>query len=193
LNALDDVRATLRQPDMTAVSAIDVRATQVLRPAGALARLDHLAAWLAGWQGTTHPRIERPVALIFAADHGVVAAGVSAYPIEITAAMLAAFRAGASSVNVMARQLGATVEAIDVGVGRPTADFRHEPAMNAERFTEAVTQGRRAVERCEGDVIVIGEMGIGNTTAAAAVCASLCGGKVDDWVGRATRRRWARR
>jgi nicotinate-nucleotide--dimethylbenzimidazole phosphoribosyltransferase len=171
---------------MTAAAAIDARAAQVLRPAGALARLDRLAAWLAGWQRTERPSVAHPVALVFAADHGIAAAGVSAYPTDITAAMLAAFRAGVSSINVMAEQLGATVEAIDVGVGAPTADFRHQPAMSPSRFAGAIERGRVAVRRSEADVIVIGEMGIGNTTAAAAVCASLCRGDTDRWVGRGT-------
>jgi nicotinate-nucleotide--dimethylbenzimidazole phosphoribosyltransferase len=165
---------------------LTARAAQVLRPTGALHRLDELAAWLGGWQRTTNPRVDRPVALIFAADHGVAAAGVSAYPSQITASMLAAFRARASSINVMAAQLGARVDAFDVGVGRPTEDFRFAAAMSPERFDEAVRAGRDAVARTDADVIVLGEMGIGNTTAAAAVCAALCGGDTDVWVGRGT-------
>lgn len=186
MNALDDVRRPLRQPDMTHVRTVDDRAAQVLRPTGALDRFDRLASWLAGWQQTAHPHVERPVALIFAADHGVAAAGVSAYPTDITASMLQAFRAGVSSINVMADSLGAGVQAIDVGVGKPTDDFRHGPAMDHSRFAEAVEHGRRAVAESDADVIVIGEMGIGNTTAAAAVCAALCGGDSSLWVGRGT-------
>jgi nicotinate-nucleotide--dimethylbenzimidazole phosphoribosyltransferase len=186
VNPLADVLGPLRQPDMTAMAAIDARAASILRPAGALARLDRLASWLGGWQCTMQPHVDRAVALIFAADHGVAAAGVSAYPAEITASMLTAFRAGVSSINVMAAALGAKVEAFDVGVGKPTADFRHEAAMDDGRFAEAVECGRRAVERSGADVVVLGEMGIGNTTAAAAVCASLCGGDTGAWVGRGT-------
>jgi nicotinate-nucleotide--dimethylbenzimidazole phosphoribosyltransferase len=101
--------------------------------------------------------------------------------------MLKAFRSNASSINVMAAQIGGRVEAIDVGVGRPTADFRHGPAMDASRFDEAVGAGRDAVAAAtDADVLVLGEMGIGNTTAAAAVCAVLCGGATADWVGRGT-------
>jgi nicotinate-nucleotide--dimethylbenzimidazole phosphoribosyltransferase len=186
VSALDDVRGELRAPDARFGELVAARASEVLRPTGALRRLDDLAVWLAGWQRTTNPRVERPVALVFAADHGVAAAGVSAYPTEITASMLDAFRAGVSSINVMARHLGARVDVFDVGVGRPTEDFRFAPAMDHERFDEAVRAGRQAVARTDADVVVLGEMGIGNTTAAAAVCAVLCGGNSGEWVGRGT-------
>ena len=186
MSALGDLHAPMRQPDALFAGAVAARAAQVLRPSGALQRLDDLAVWLAGWQRTTNPRIDRPVALVFAADHGVAAGGVSAYPAEITASMLNAFRSGASSINVMARQLGARVDAIDVGVGQPTEDLRYAPAMDHRRFDDAVLAGRAAVASADADVIVLGEMGIGNTTAAAAVCAALCGGDTDDWVGRGT-------
>jgi nicotinate-nucleotide--dimethylbenzimidazole phosphoribosyltransferase len=183
---LGGVRGPLLAPDNTSMAAVAARAERILRPTGALARLDQLAVWLAGWQRTTQPRVERPVALVFAADHGVAAAGVSAYPAEITASMLQAFRAGVSSINVMAAQVGARVDAIDVGVGRPTADLRFAPALDHERFGDAIAAGRAAVAAADADVLVLGEMGIGNTTAAAAVCAALCGGPSRDWVGRGT-------
>jgi nicotinate-nucleotide--dimethylbenzimidazole phosphoribosyltransferase len=183
---LDDIRGELRQPDELFATMVATRAANVLRPTGALARLDNIAAWLAGWQRTNRPRVERPIALIFAADHGVAHAGVSAYPPEITASMLEAFRSGVSSINVMASTIGARVEAVDVGVGAPTADLRVAPAMDAARFATAVRAGRAAVASTDADLVVIGEMGIGNTTAAAAVCAALCGGDSADWVGRGT-------
>ena len=157
-----------------------------MRPAGALARLDELAAWVAEWQGTSSPAITKPAALIFAADHGVAAAGVSKYPIEVTGAMLAAFRAHQSTVTAFAEAVGASVQAIDVGVGRPTGDIQVEPALSAERFEECVAAGRAAVEALDADLLVIGEMGIGNTTAAAAVAAALGDGDPADWVGRGT-------
>jgi nicotinate-nucleotide--dimethylbenzimidazole phosphoribosyltransferase len=100
--------------------------------------------------------------------------------------MLDAFRAGVSSINVMADHVGARVVVVDVGVGRPTGDLRVESAMDRERFAEAVEAGRGAVASLDADLLVIGEMGIGNTTAAAAVCAALLGGDVAGWVGRGT-------
>jgi nicotinate-nucleotide--dimethylbenzimidazole phosphoribosyltransferase len=172
--------------DEESASAVTDRAANILRPRGALARLDGIAAWVAGWQRTSSPAVVRPAALIFAADHGVSAAGVSAYPADVTAAMLAAYRAGKSTISAFAAIAGATVEAIDVGVGRPTGDIRVESAMSHDRFDEALAAGRDAVDRTDTDLLVLGEMGIGNTTAAAAIAAALGGGDVGQWVGRGT-------
>ncbi|MFM2071350.1 MAG: nicotinate-nucleotide--dimethylbenzimidazole phosphoribosyltransferase [Actinomycetota bacterium] len=177
---------TLPVGDTAAAEAVRTRAADILRPAGALARFDEVAAFVAEWQRTDQPAVTKPAALIFAADHGVTAAGVSKYPIDVTAAMLAAYRAGKSTVSAFAAVAGATVDAIDVGVGRPTGDIRFESAMSSERFDEACDAGRRAVESLDADLLVLGEMGIGNTTAAAAVAAALGGGEVAAWVGRGT-------
>jgi len=177
---------TMPGGDDGAAAAVRTRAADILRPAGALARLDEIAAFVARWQRTARPAVRRPAALIFAADHGVTAAGVSKYPADVTAAMLTAYRAGRSTVSAFAAVAGATVEAVDVGVGRPTGDIRTEPAMDAHRFAEAAEAGRRAVDALDADLLVLGEMGIGNTTAAAAVAAALGGGEVAAWVGRGT-------
>ena len=178
--------AHLPAGDTASGALVRERAADILRPAGALARFDDVAAWVAEWQGTARPAVHRPAALIFAADHGVTAAGVSKYPVDVTAAMLAAYRAGKSTVSAFAAVAGATVDAIDVGVGRPTGDIRFESAMSPERFEEAARAGREAVEGLDADLLVLGEMGIGNTTAAAAVAAALGGGEVAAWVGRGT-------
>lgn len=183
---LAEALAAMPDGDAAAADAVRTRAADILRPAGALARLDELAAWVAEWQHTSSPAVRKPAALIFAADHGVAAAGVSKYPIDVTAAMLAAYRAGKSTITAFAATVGAGVTAIDVGVGRPTGDIRTESAMSADRFTEACTAGRDAVESLDCDLLVLGEMGIGNTTVAAAVVAALDGGDVADWVGRGT-------
>ncbi len=183
---LSDTITTMPPGDTDAADAVRARAADILRPAGALARFDEVAAWVAQWQGTSTPAVRKPAALIFAADHGVTAAGVSKYPVDVTAAMLAAYRAGKSTISAFANVAGATVEAIDVGVGRPTGDIRVESAMSADRFEEACAAGRDAVEALDADLLVLGEMGIGNTTAAAAVAAALGGGEVAAWVGRGT-------
>jgi nicotinate-nucleotide--dimethylbenzimidazole phosphoribosyltransferase len=186
VNWLRESLSNLPAADVAAGDAVRARAADILRPTGALARLDTLAAWVAEWQSSSNPAVHRPAALIFAADHGVAAAGVSAYPIEVTGAMLAAYRAGKSTVSAFAAVAGATVDAIDVGVGRPTRDIRVEAALPVERFDECVAAGRAAVESLDADLLVLGEMGIGNTTAAAAVTAALLGGEPGDWVGRGT-------
>ncbi len=181
----DDL-AELSDPCEMSTAAVAARAAEILRPAGALQRLDDLAVWLAGWQRTTAPAVERPAAVIFAGDHGVAADGVSAYPADVTGAMLEAFGHGRASISAMAAVAGATVTAIDVGVGRPTANIRTEPAMDEARFTQSFDAGRQAVRVLDTDLLIVGEMGIGNTTAAAAVAAALLGRAPAQMVGGGT-------
>ncbi len=172
--------------DTATTAAVSERARRVLRPTGAFARLDEIAAWLAGWQRRKDPRVERPACVVFVGDHGVATQGVSAYPAEITAAMLQALRAGVATASVLARQTGADLRVVDVGVDRPTADLSVEAAMTPERFEVCFETGRDAVVALDADLLVIGEMGIGNTTAAAAICAALFGRTAEDWTGRGT-------
>ncbi len=184
---LHDLLGDLPGPDPACAAAVHERAAQILRPSGALAWLDELAEWIAGWHRTERPRIERPVGLIFAADHGVAAAeAVSAYPTDVTAAMFDAYRHGRSTISAFARQVGATVVAVDVGIGNPTNDIRFAAALDATRFDETVDAAVAAVDRLDGDLLVVGEMGIGNTTPSAALSAALAGGETAAWVGRGT-------
>ena len=183
------VRRHLRDapgPDLDAAGAVGHRASRVLRPAGALDRLDRIAAWLAAWQRTDQPAVRRPAALLAAADHGIAARGVSAYPAEVTAAMMGAIGAGVATSSVFGRHTGAAVHLLDVGVGRPTGDISVGDALQPARFVEVFEAGRRRVADLDCDLLVLGEMGIGNTTAAAALAASLHGGDLEGWVGRGT-------
>lgn len=159
------------------------RARRVLRPAGALAALDEVASWLAGWQRTPSPRVEKPALILAAADHGAAARGVSAYPQEVTAAMLSAVRRGAATSSVMARHVGAELVALDAGVGRPSADFTLSPALTEAEFAARFDQGREAAARLDCDLLAVGEMGIGNSTSAAAVAAAVAGGDPASWAG----------
>ncbi len=177
----------LPSPDTDARAAVHDRAAHILRPSGALWWLDEIAAFVAEWQGSDRPRIERPAGLIFAADHGIAAATkVSAYPTGVTEAMLAAYRDGRSTINAWARIAGASVTAIDVGVARPTGDIRFEPALEPDRFEEITETAFAAVDELDTDLLVLGEMGIGNTTPSAAIAAALAGGETAAWVGRGT-------
>ena len=173
-------------PDERARDAVRDRTSRVLRPGGALERLDEAAAWLAGWQRTHAPVVTRPAVVVFVGDHGVAEEGVSAYPATITAEMLRALREGAATAAVMARSIGASLEVVDVGVGRPTRNFVFHPALDEARFKECFEAGRASVAGLDTDLVVLGEMGIANTTAAAAVCACLFGLAAEDWVGRGT-------
>jgi nicotinate-nucleotide--dimethylbenzimidazole phosphoribosyltransferase len=187
MTLLHDRLSNLPSSDGAARAAIHERAAHILRPSGALAWLDDIAEWVGGWQRTDRPRIERPVGLIFAADHGVAAATkVSAYPTGVTEAMFAAYQEGRSTISAFARLAGATVTAIDVGIGNPTGDIRYEAALSPERFDDIVTTAFEAVDELDGDLLVLGEMGIGNTTPSAAIAAALAGGEAAAWVGRGT-------
>ncbi len=181
-----DQLAAAPMADDESRAATQARVDDILRPGGAFARLDEVAVHLSAWQRTPSPMVRAPAALIFAADHGVAADGVSAYPAEVTGAMLAAFEASKATVSALATVAGATVRAIDVGVGNPTANLRTEAAMSPQRFGESFDAGRSAVAERETDLLILGEMGIGNTSAAAAVTAAIIGGDTATFVGRGT-------
>jgi nicotinate-nucleotide--dimethylbenzimidazole phosphoribosyltransferase len=183
---LDDLLAELPGPDAGAREAVAGRAARVLRPAGALKALDEVAVFLAGWQRTERPHLDRPACVVFVADHGVAAEGVSAYPASISVDVLRALRAGVATAPVMARAVGASFTVVDVGVGRPTGNLLTRAALEDERFAEAFEAGRGVVRDLDADLLVPGEMGIGNTTAASAIAAALFGGDAADWTGRGT-------
>lgn len=170
--------------DELARQAVIQRATRVLRPPGALARLDRVAGWLAGWHRTDVPEVTRPALVLAAGDHGVVGRGVTSYPSEVTQAMIDAIRAGVATSAVMARRLDVALRLVDGGVGHPTADIVTDDALGTERFEHLVELGRRTVAELDTDLLLVGEMGIGNTTASAAVAAALVGGDTDGFVGR---------
>ncbi|MEO8241222.1 MAG: nicotinate-nucleotide--dimethylbenzimidazole phosphoribosyltransferase [bacterium] len=177
--------ANLPGPDAPSISAAQDRNSNLTKPPGALGRLETLAIWLAGWQGTGQPRIDRPQIAIFAGNHGVVAQGVSAFPAEVTVQMVGNFRAGGAAINQMARTFGATLTVAELDLDRPTQDFTQGPAMSEAELTLALQTGWDAVDPA-ADLLVPGEMGIGNTTSAAAIACALFGGVASDWVGRGT-------
>jgi nicotinate-nucleotide--dimethylbenzimidazole phosphoribosyltransferase len=178
--------AVLPQPDQASADAVRQRARDVLRPSGAFARLDDIAAWLAGWQRTPSPSVSAPALIVFAGDHGVTAEGVSAYPGKTTAEMVRALREGVATASVLAAEIGAVVRVIDCQVGTPTGNIAVEAAMEWERFAHCFELGRSSVRELDSDLLVLGEMGIGNTTAASALAASLFGLTAGDWTGRGT-------
>jgi len=155
------------------------------KPPGALGRLEEVAIWLAGWQGTARPMIAAPQVIVFAGNHGVTVRGVSAFPAEVTAQMVVNFRTGGAAINQLARAAGATLSVVPLELDRPTVDFTQGPAMSEADCVAALAAGWEAVGP-ETDLLVTGEMGIGNTTAAAALCLALFGGRAEDWTGRGT-------
>ncbi|MCP1168271.1 nicotinate-nucleotide--dimethylbenzimidazole phosphoribosyltransferase [Limimaricola litoreus] len=185
---LAGLRALLTElpvPDAAALSAAQVRNAQLTKPAGALGRLEELAMWYASWRGTPRPRLERPQVAIFAGNHGVVARGVSAFPAEVTAQMVGNFEAGGAAVNQLAETFGATMTVHPIALDRPTADFVEGPAMTEAELLEAMAIGWSAVDPVS-DLLVAGEMGIGNTCSASAIALALEGGRAQDWTGRGT-------
>ena len=173
----------LPAPDASAVAAAQARDAVLTKPPGALGRLESLVAWLAGWQGRAVPRADRLQVAIFAGNHGIAARGVSAFPPEVTVQMVANFRAGGAAINQLCKAAGAAMAVHELSLDRPTADFTEGPAMTEAELVEALRCGWEAVDP-EADVFVAGEMGIANTTAAAAVAAGLFGGT--GWAGRGT-------
>ncbi len=185
---LTDIRSLLAQlplADSAATQAALARNGQLTKPPGALGRLEDLAIWLAGWQGTATPRIHAPQIAIFAGNHGVVAQGVSAFPPEVTAQMVANFTYGGAAINQLAKTFGASMTVHAIDLHRPTVDFTQADAMSETDLMAALLVGWDAVDP-KADLLVPGEMGIGNTTAAAAIACALFGGAAEDWVGRGT-------
>lgn len=175
----------LPQPDAASTAAATDRNAQLTKPPGALGRLEDLAIWYAGWRGDARPRLDRPQVVIFAGNHGVVAQGISAFPAEVTAQMVANFQTGGAAINQLARQFGADLSVVALDLDRPTQDFTQGPAMSDTDCAAALSAGWQAVDPL-ADLLVVGEMGIGNTTAAAALACALMGGDPADWVGRGT-------
>ena len=187
-SSLDEIRALMRAlpgPDLEAGAAAAERQARLTKPAGSLGRLEDLAAWLATWQGRHPPQLERPYAAVFAGNHGVAARGVSAYPAAVTRQMVQNFVAGGAAVNQLCGLADADLRVYELALDEPTRDFTEAPAMDEEDCVRALAYGMMAVE--EGiDVLALGEMGIANTTSAAAICCALYGGAAADWVGRGT-------
>ncbi|MBX8476266.1 nicotinate-nucleotide--dimethylbenzimidazole phosphoribosyltransferase [Pseudomonas cichorii] len=179
-----------RAIDVPMREAALARQQQLTKPAGSLAQLERLAVQLAGLQGRVKPSADQLWIAIFAGDHGVVAQGVSAYPQEVTGQMLHNFVNGGAAISVLARQLSAQLDVVDLGtvspvdfpgvrhlrIGAGTADFTQGPAMTSEQGLAAMQAGRDSVLRAKAagsELFIGGEMGIGNTTAASAVACSL--------------------
>lgn len=173
--------ADLPPPDAAATQAAAARNAQLTKPPGALGRLEALAIRMAGLQGREKPVMDHPQIIIFAGNHGVAARGVSAFPPAVTAQMVANFARGGAAINQLARAFGARLDVHALDLDRPTADFTLGPAMTGAEVVAALRAGWEAVAEAT-DVLVVGEMGIGNTTAAAAIATAIFGG--EGWAGR---------
>jgi nicotinate-nucleotide--dimethylbenzimidazole phosphoribosyltransferase len=185
---LDEIRGLMRElpgPDLAAGSSAELRQAQLTKPRGSLGRLEELAVWLATWQGRHPPRLDRPRIAVFAGNHGVAARGVSAYPASVTAQMVQNFIAGGAAINQLCRVVDADLKVYEMKLDTPTADIVDGPALDETECAKAMAYGMMAVEPGI-DALALGEMGIGNTTVAAALCAGLFGGEAEFWTGPGT-------
>lgn len=204
LEALDSV---FPAPDPKILSKAEERQHNLTKPRGSLGCLENLAVRLAGWQHKTLPTTRPAVAILFASDHPVALRGVSAYPQAVTAAMVKNFVAGGAAASVLARQLRIPLEVVDVGVmeaspaplnaetrlikaprAGQTGDLVNTDALDQTALNAALKAGTDAIDRLPSDtsIVVLGEMGIGNTTVASALIAALIGGDPASWVGAGT-------
>jgi len=199
----DWVGAACPSPSAESSAAARARQASLTKPAGSLGVLEDIAVQLAGLQGRAKPTVERPAVVLFAGDHGVTAEGISAFPSSVTVEMLRNFARGGAAISVLSRALGATLQVVDAGAlehppiegvitDKPragTGNFAHEPAMTRDELERALAAGRRAVERSRmggADLVILGEMGIGNTTAAAAIASALLARSAREIVGAGT-------
>jgi len=186
--SFDEIRQLLGElpgPDLDSRSAAVARQQQLTKPRGSLGRLEELAEWLAAWQGAHPPRMARPRVAVFAGNHGVGARGVSAYPAEVTQQMVQNFIDGGAAINQLCATCDADLRVYELALDQPTEDFSQAPAMSEDECARAMAYGMLAVE--DGfDVMALGEMGIANTTSAAAICCGLFGGAPSDWIGPGT-------
>lgn len=183
--AFEAALVDLPAPDATALEAARARQAQLTKPPGSLGRLEDIARFLAGWQGRERPVLNNMRATIFAGNHGVTVHGVSAFPADVTAQMVRNFEAGGAAINALASAVNLDLKIVALDLDRPTADFTCQAAMTETECLTALSAGATVVEP-DLDLLVVGEMGIGNSTAAAALCARSFGGPAADWVGPGT-------
>ncbi|MDO9439753.1 MAG: nicotinate-nucleotide--dimethylbenzimidazole phosphoribosyltransferase [Beijerinckiaceae bacterium] len=182
----DDIRNLFPlMPEASELPAAEVRAREkdLTKPEGSLGKLEGLVEWLAAWQGKSKPTILRPLVAVFAANHGVVEQGVSAYPSSVTRAMLENFAAGGAAINQICATFDIGLKVFELALDYPTRDITQEPAMDEAACAATFAFGMEAIAGGT-DLLCLGEMGIGNTTIAAAIYHALYGGQASDWVGR---------
>src|SRR4051812_21651133 len=184
----DDIRrliADLPGPDEEARRAVEKRDAMLTKPAGSLGRLEEIAAWVAAWQGRPTPVVNRLLVAVFAANHGIAERGVSAFPQSVTKAMVANFAAGGAAINQLCKAYDLGLKVFELALDHPTPDIVAEDAFDEKSCAATIAYGMEAVHGGT-DLLCLGEMGIANTTVAAAIYHALYGGSADDWVGRGT-------
>ena len=174
-----------KQKNCEILNLAKARNSILTKPKGSLGILEDLAIWYCHWRGELRPKIVRPQILIFAANHGIAKLGVSAFPAKVTNQMVSNFKKGGGAINQLSNSLGATLGIHPIELENPTQDFTKGAAMSEKECISAIKVGWNNIDP-KADVLVFGEMGIGNTTSAAAIALAICGGVGSDWVGRGT-------
>jgi nicotinate-nucleotide--dimethylbenzimidazole phosphoribosyltransferase len=188
ITSLDAIRELIKSfpgPEADAIANAQAREPNLTKPQGSLGRLEELSEWLAAWQGKHPAKMDLPRVIVFAGSHGVTAQGVSAFPAEVNQQMVANFQSGGAAINQLCKVHDAELNVMEAALEIPTRDFYKEPAMDDADCAEAVAFGMSGPD-VGLDVLCVGEMGIGNTTASAAICNALYGGEAEDWVGPGT-------
>ncbi|PLX39155.1 MAG: nicotinate-nucleotide--dimethylbenzimidazole phosphoribosyltransferase [Hyphomicrobiales bacterium] len=184
----DDIRTlidTMPGTDDAAVAAVRERERDLTKPQGSLGRLESLVEWLAAWQGLPRPSVDKPRVAVFAANHGIAARGVSAYPPEVTKQMVANFANNGAAINQLCAVYDIGLRVYELALDAPTPDIAETDAFDEVGCAATIAYGMEAIEG-EVDLLCIGEMGIGNTTVASILYHALYGGEARDWVGPGT-------
>jgi len=171
--------------DDDARAAAASRQDQLTKPPGSLGKLEQIALWMAAWQSNVKPQIRHGKCLVFAGNHGVVKQGVSPFPQEVTQQMVWNFEAGGAAINQLCKEAGLELSITSLDLERPTTDFTTAAAMDPDEVIHAMNAGAAAIDK-NCDYLIVGEMGIGNTTSAAAISMGRFGGDAGGWVGPGT-------
>lgn len=185
MSELREIIANLPAADAHARRVAAERQLSLTKPEGSLGRLEDIALWLAAWQGRAKPKLDRCQTIVFAGNHGIAAKGVSAFPPAVTEQMVANFQNGGAAINQLCESVDSELHVLPLDLDRPTENFAQQAAMSADACVAAINKGIGAVDP-DADILTLGEMGIGNTTSAAAISSGLFGGDPSLWVGRGT-------
>ena len=171
--------------DEEARKIAEIHENRLTKPSGSLGRLENIVGWISRWQGRHPPSAEDIQIIVYAANHGITAHHVSAFPSSVTKQMVENFKAGGAAINQLSLSLAATLKIVPLNLDEPTEDISVDAALDSEGYNSALKAGIDSVD-VSADLVCLGEMGIGNTSIAAALCAGLFGGKAADWVGSGT-------
>ena len=180
-----DLLNLVPEGDEQAVAVVRAHDAELTKPPGSLGKLEMLVEWLARWQRKGKPTLDNPMVTIFAGNHGVTDQGVSAFPREVTAQMVANFTEGGAAISQICALHEFNLRVFELALELPTGDITQTSAMDDKTCAATIAYGMEAIAGGP-DCLAIGEMGIGNTTVAAAICAALYGGGGAEWVGRGT-------